>query len=689
MVRAEDAGAIDLSSIEYVQMKDNQFYGSNLDTLYIKYTINWAGNSVKTGWDGLFSFYNSETTGRVSVQSAPYICYNQCVDGGQWVDVNQPVDINNTTNAYLAEKGKDYTYEIIISRSNGVSMYEDGKEITYATNGSATAADILDYIVSCDKFSWGTNGTGYWGTEICTLSNVVITDTVPVEVSYEQEYELSSGMTPIIKANPYRGYYDIMKFEGEYTVNYNSYDAYEALFGFVKDSTTGRISFHGMPYICYNECADDKWIDIKTDGASFSTGEKHTVKFCVTESEARFFVDDVEIENINLSGDETFRDLLDYLGKCDSFVIGVPGFWGAANATVSDISFYVEGRCDLKTFDMSKVEWSKADFTYDGKEKKVELKGLPEGLTATYTGNTATDAGDYVAKVVFEYDKDVYANPVFEDLAYNWTIKQAEYDMSKVKWNAGSFVYDGTEKTVELTGLPDGVKAAYEGNKAKEVGTYTAKVVLTSDNPNYKTPAALADLKWQITAKDTSPEKNPSNPSTEDTSISAPKKVGTVVKDSKGSFKVVDATQGAAKVEYTAPASKKAKKVTIPNVVTVDGVEYKVTKVADNAFKKNKKLTYIKIGSNITEIGKNAFYGCTAITSITIPKNVRKIGSKAFYACKKLKKVTIKSTKLTKVDSKAFKGIKSNATIKVPSKKYRAYKRLLKNKVSSKVKIKK
>ena len=473
-----------------------------------------------------------------------------------------------------------------------------------------------------------------------------------------------------------------------------------------------------MPYICYNECtAANRWIDIKTDGASFSTGEKHTVKFCVTESEARFFVDDVEIENINLGGDETFRDLLDYLGECDSFVIGVPGFWGAANATVSDIRFYVECKCD---FDMSEVEWSKADFTYDGKEKKVELKGLPEGLTATYTGNTATDAGDYVAKVVFEYDKTVYADPVFEDLAYNWTIKQAEYDMSKVKWTAENFEYDGKEKTVELTGLPDGVKAAYEGNKATEAGAYTAKVVLTSDNANYKTPAAVADLNWKITAKDEKPsEVNPPaekpsevNPPAEVPSVSVPKNVGTVVKDSTGSFKVVDATQGDAKVEYTAPVSKKTKKVTVPDVVTVDGVEYKVTKVADNAFKKNSTITSVKIGENVTEIGKsafsgctklktvklnsnltkinkNAFYGCKTIKSIIIPKNVKEIGTNAFYGCKNLKQVTIKSTKLTKIGSRAFKGIKSSARFKVPSKKYNAYKKLLKNKIPSKALVKK
>ena len=68
------------------------------------------------------------------------------------------------------------------------------------------------------------------------------------------------------------------------------------------------------------------------------------------------------------------------------------------------------------------------------------------------------------------------------------------------------------------------------------------------------------------------------------------------------------------------------------------------------------------------------------------------IGEQAFYGCKKLKYITIKSTKLNtkKVGSKAFTGIKAKATIKVPKKKYNAYKKmLLKKGVSKKAKFRK
>jgi hypothetical protein len=122
-------------------------------------------------------------------------------------------------------------------------------------------------------------------------------------------------------------------------------------------------------------------------------------------------------------------------------------------------------------------------------------------------------------------------------------------------------------------------------------------------------------------------------------------------------------------VTYTAPANKNAATVTVPDTVTINNVTYKVTAIAPNAFKNSKKLKKVVIGSNIITIGKQAFYGC-----------------------KNLKQITIKTTQLTtqSVGSKAFKGISSTATIKVPKSVLKSYQKLLKKKgVGSKAKIKK
>ena len=114
-------------------------------------------------------------------------------------------------------------------------------------------------------------------------------------------------------------------------------------------------------------------------------------------------------------------------------------------------------------------------------------------------------------------------------------------------------------------------------------------------------------------------------------------------------------------------------------MVRVDGVSYRVTSIADNAFKNNKKITKVVIGSNIVTIGKNAFAKCTNITSIVIGKNVTKIEKNAFYGCRKLKKITIKSEKLTSksVAKNAFSRIGKKTVIKVPTSKYKAYKKML------------
>ena len=58
--------------------------------------------------------------------------------------------------------------------------------------------------------------------------------------------------------------------------------------------------------------------------------------------------------------------------------------------------------------------------------------------------------------------------------------------------------------------------------------------------------------------------------------------------------------------------------VTIPEAVTHNGVEYKVTEIGTGAFQNNTGLTEVTIPSSIVSIGANAFAGCTNLQSITI-----------------------------------------------------------------------
>ena len=158
---------------------------------------------------------------------------------------------------------------------------------------------------------------------------------------------------------------------------------------------------------------------------------------------------------------------------------------------------------------------------------------------------------------------------------------------------------------------------------------------------------------------------------------------GSVLKNGSASYKVQPNLKT---VAYLAPLKKSVKTVEIPAKVKLNGKTYKVTAVANNAFRKCKKLTKVTIGQNVTSIGSSAFEQCTALKTVTMENKVTSIGRKAFYGDKKLNKVTIKSSKLKTVGSNVFKGINAKAKIYVPKKKVKNYKKLLTG-VGKKMKI--
>ena len=104
------------------------------------------------------------------------------------------------------------------------------------------------------------------------------------------------------------------------------------------------------------------------------------------------------------------------------------------------------------------------------------------------------------------------------------------------------------------------------------------------------------------------------------------------------------------------PGSKTS--VSIPATVKIGKKKYKVTKIADRAFKGNKKLKKIVIGKYIKTIGKEAFSGCTKLKSITVKSKVlKKVGKNAFKGVSKKAKMTLLKKSQKKLFKKsAFKG---------------------------------
>ena len=107
----------------------------------------------------------------------------------------------------------------------------------------------------------------------------------------------------------------------------------------------------------------------------------------------------------------------------------------------------------------------------------------------TYTLKAGTLAGDYDVSTTFG----------------TLTVRKATHDVTGLGWNAAAdsatFLYDGAEHGVALTGLPAGVTAVYEGNVATNAGTYTATARLVYDTANYEAISDPAPLAWSITRR--------------------------------------------------------------------------------------------------------------------------------------------------------------------------------------------
>lgn len=157
-------------------------------------------------------------------------------------------------------------------------------------------------------------------------------------------------------------------------------------------------------------------------------------------------------------------------------------------------------------------------------------------------------------------------------------------------------------------------------------------------------------------------------------------------------------------VKFVKPITKKAT-AKIPDTVKVGGVICKVSEISVNAFKDDTTLKTVIIGKNVKVIGNTAFYGCKnlakvsgagaivqigdrafyncmALSGIVLPSTVTSIGKQAFYNCRNLKSITINTLALNSktLGTQTFTKTYTKPTVRIPSKRFIAYKSLLKAK---------
>lgn len=146
-------------------------------------------------------------------------------------------------------------------------------------------------------------------------------------------------------------------------------------------------------------------------------------------------------------------------------------------------------------YDMSAVTFENKTVTYDGKIHSLAVSdNLPDGVSVAYENNDKISANQYIVNAIFTGDSINYY--AIDDMQAMLTINKATYDMSKAQFVGSRFTYDGTPKSIYVTGaLPDGVNVNYTNNGKINANTYTVTATFTGDTENYnKLPDWTASL---------------------------------------------------------------------------------------------------------------------------------------------------------------------------------------------------
>ena len=169
--------------------------------------------------------------------------------------------------------------------------------------------------------------------------------------------------------------------------------------------------------------------------------------------------------------------------------------------------------------------------------------------------------------------------------------------------------------------------------------------------PPVRTPVPTQTV--QATQTPATPAPTPV--STPKTNRKKPAKVGKIITSSAGyRFKVTSSKVKNPEVALYRPGSGR-KEVKIGTKVTINGISYSVTSVCERAFRSNKSVKKVSLGSRVDKIGKEAFANCRNIKVLYI------------YSPR---------LKASDIGENAFKGINKRVKISVPKAKMKEYKEL-------------
>lgn len=181
--------------------------------------------------------------------------------------------------------------------------------------------------------------------------------------------------------------------------------------------------------------------------------------------------------------------------------------------------------------------------------------------------------------------------------------------------------------------------------------------------PTVVPPVRTPVPKQTVQATQTPATPAPTPVSTPKTNRKKPARVGKIITSSAGyRFKVTSSKVKNPEVALYRPGSGR-KEVKIGTKVTINGISYSVTSVCERAFRSNKRVKKVSLGSRVDKIGKEAFANCRNIKVLYI------------YSPR---------LKASDIGENAFKGINKRVKISVPKAKMKEYKELFREKGLSK-----
>lgn len=286
------------------------------------------------------------------------------------------------------------------------------------------------------------------------------------------------------------------------------------------------------------------------------------------------------------------------------------------------------------------------DEIYDGnisysyrKEEGTEwISGLPTEV-GTYHIKAQTEEQSNYNKAETETYCQITITylPFVSTILYNNTKKQSYYNQPVSISAAGYQVSDS------LTGP---FSDTYQIAVPKNDGTLQKRLYFKNENGEISDGQTVT-LSFDVSASSAEKEENIQSLSN-----------GAIFSAGVLRYRVTDAAKKQVEV---IGLGKNARNVTIPATVRSSSTEeqFRVVSIGNKAFKNNKKMKKVVIGSSVKRIGKQAFANCKKIKSITIQT---------------------KSLKMNTVGTKAFRGISAKAVIKTPKKKIPLYQKILRKK---------